>query len=296
VIHDICRVAFQRGGARILLAEALVQGAGAADSVRAALQELERIAEVDVIIVARGGGSADDLSCFHDEALVRAVAASRVPVVSAVGHEVDVTLVDFAADARAATPSQAAEMVVPDRRAQKELLGEKKTRLVRAMRARLAEDRGALATALARMGDPRLALASAQQLLDDRRAALENWPLRVLSAHKDTCTRMAARLAKEHPRTVLEREQASIARAADRIAHAERAILAKHEARLRTLVGRLDALSPLSVLARGYAIATRADGRAIRAAEDVEPGDRITVRAHHAKVLADVVRVDDSDA
>ena len=122
VIHDIYKVAFRRGGARVLLAPAVVQGAGAAGSVRRALELLARVAEVDVVIVGRGGGSSDDLSAFNDEELVRAVAACRVPVISAVGHEVDVTLTDFAADARAATPSQAAEMVVPDARARREAL------------------------------------------------------------------------------------------------------------------------------------------------------------------------------
>ena len=119
VIHDVCRVAFRRGGARILLAPAQVQGLGAADSICRALSQLQRVRGVDVIVVGRGGGSSDDLGAFNEELVVRAVAACPVPVVSAVGHDVDVTLVDFAADARAATPSQAAEMVVPDRASQR---------------------------------------------------------------------------------------------------------------------------------------------------------------------------------
>src|SRR5690606_17131440 len=117
---------------------------GAADSIRRALRMLQRVESVDVIIVGRGGGSQDDLSAFNDEMVVREVAACRVPVVSAVGHEVDVTLVDFAADARAATPSQAAEMVVPDGAARRRLLEERTGRLLRAMQARIAEDRVAL--------------------------------------------------------------------------------------------------------------------------------------------------------
>src|SRR5690606_34193243 len=104
----------RRGGARILLASAQVQGLGAAESVRRALRALQKIEEVDVVIVGRGGGSQDELMAFNDEQLVRDVAACRVPVVSAVGHETDFTLVDFAADRRASTPSQAAELVVPD--------------------------------------------------------------------------------------------------------------------------------------------------------------------------------------
>jgi len=173
VIHDIGRVAFRRGGARILLSSAQVQGAGAASSIVRALAQLQRVAEVDVIIIGRGGGSLEDLLPFSDEAVVRAVARSRVPIVSAVGHEVDVSLTDFAADARAATPSQAAEMVVPDRASRRVHLDQLKTRLERAMRSRLRDSRGKLDRARHRLGDPRLVLASFQQALDDRRARAE---------------------------------------------------------------------------------------------------------------------------
>ncbi|HEY8087390.1 MAG TPA: exodeoxyribonuclease VII large subunit, partial [Polyangiaceae bacterium] len=152
VIHDVCRVAFRRGGARILLAAAQVQGIGSVESVCRALLALQRVEGVDVIVLGRGGGSADDLATFNEEAVVRTVAGCRVPVVSAVGHDVDVTLVDFAADARAATPSQAAEMVVPDRAAQAELLRRTKMHLMRAMRTRLAEDRVSLAHSAKRLG------------------------------------------------------------------------------------------------------------------------------------------------
>ena len=122
VIHDIVRVAARRGGAHVLLASARVQGAGAAESMMRALDLLSRIAGVDVIILGRGGGAADDLLAFSDEALVRAVAACRVPVVAAVGHDVEGPLGGFAADGRAATPSPAAAMVVPDRIAPRGLL------------------------------------------------------------------------------------------------------------------------------------------------------------------------------
>src|SRR5678816_1819112 len=111
--RDIMRIAERRGRVRILLSPCQVQGEGAAWSVVFALRALERQPDVDVIIVGRGGGSAEDLSAFNDENLARAIAACRVPVVSAVGHEVDFTIADFVADQRAATPSQAAELVVP---------------------------------------------------------------------------------------------------------------------------------------------------------------------------------------
>ncbi len=269
VIHDICKVAFRRGGARVLLAPAVVQGDGAPESIRRALAMLQRVRDVDVILVARGGGSADELMAFNDEALVRAVAACRVPVVSAVGHEVDVTLCDFAADARAATPSQAAEMVVPDTRARRALLAERAGRLVRAIRGSLAED---------------------QQALDDRAARVEAAIRRTLTRRAEGTQAVRVRLAALHPRAVISRERAEVVRLEHRIASAARAALATRGSSASALAARLDAMSPLKVLGRGYAIATRADGRAIRSPADVEVGARIAVRVGGGELAAEVVK------
>jgi exodeoxyribonuclease VII large subunit len=247
VIHDIVQVAERRGGANILLCPATVQGRGAAQSIAWALEMLARVPEVDVIIVGRGGGSADDLMAYNDEHVVRAVAACRVPVVSAVGHELDVTLVDFAADARAATPSQAAEMIVPDRASRKAMLAQWHARLVRAIRAHIAQD-------------------SAR-------------------SHE-----IGTRLVRLHPGAVLAERQARVARAHDRMIAAIQARLARDRTELGRSAARLDAMSPLAVLARGYAIATK-DGRAVRHASDVSPGDVIDVRVHAARIEADVKRV-----
>src|SRR6185295_9621774 len=144
-IHDIAKVAFRRGGVRIVLSATVVQGQNAALRVIQAIDRLEELPDLDVIIVGRGGGSADDLMVFNEEAVVRRVAECRVPVVSAVGHEVDVTLTDLAADARAATPSQAAEMVVPDERVMMRRLLDLCSRMVRSMKMHLAEDEATLA-------------------------------------------------------------------------------------------------------------------------------------------------------
>jgi exodeoxyribonuclease VII large subunit len=291
-IHDICRIAFRRGGARILLAPAVVQGANAAESLRRALVALARVEEVDVIIVGRGGGSADDLSAFNDEAFVRAVAACRVPVVSAVGHEIDVTLTDFAADVRAATPSHAAELLVPDRRALRDALRHTQTRLTRSMRSRLAEDRVSLTGQMRSLGDPRLALASHQQSLDDRTARMVTSARRAVERERASSADLARRLAFVHPRAVIARERATLDRALTAILSHERARLADHASRLSSATARLHAMSPLAVLSRGYAIATNADGSAIRDAEDVRPGERILVRVARALVGADVVAVE----
>ncbi len=287
VIHDVVKVAKRRGGARILLAPAQVQGAGAAQSVLRALRALARVEEVDVIIVGRGGGSFDELLTFSDEALVRAIASCRVPVVSAVGHEVDVTLSDFAADARAATPSQAAEMCVPDRASRRRELLHLHERLVRATRARLGEGRAELGHALRLLGDPRLALAAWQQRVDDHEARLEATVERTLATRRRALAELRHRLVAQSPAAVLERERALANRLDARLGVAVERRVSRERSRFSTLAERLDAMSPLKVLGRGYAIATK-EGRAVRRADEVEPGDTVDVRVHEGSFRARV--------
>jgi exodeoxyribonuclease VII large subunit len=315
VIHDICKVAFRRGGARILLAPAQVQGLGAAEAVRRSLRALQRIPAVDVIIVGRGGGSQDDLLAFHDEYLVREVAACRVPVVSAVGHETDITLVDFAADARAATPSQAAEMVVPDANARRRLLEERSMRLRRAMGARISEERARSTRLASAFRDPRLLIASAQQRVDEHTVQMSRLLTRMITRDRETTSRLAARLGAAHPRERIARDMGKvhalqarmieITRArllasrrdvdatAAKLSEAARATLAAPRREMSELVGRLDAMSPLKVLSRGYSITTRLkDGRAVREATEVEPGDRVHVRVGAGAFDATVLDVE----
>jgi len=319
VIHDICKVAFRRGGARILLAPAQVQGAGAAEAVRRALGHLQRVPEVDVIIVGRGGGSQDDLLAFHDEQLVRDVAACRVPVVSAVGHETDITLVDFAADARASTPSQAAELVVKDANARRRLLEERALRLRRAMHARITNERARTSQVAGAFRDPRLLIASAQQSIDEHVARLSRIFAKRFAQERDIHTRLDGRLGAAHPRSRIARDAGKVQALQVRLAGAARARVAAqqvtvreaarrleaasgvrlHEERadLSDLAGRLDAMSPLKVLARGYAIATRAaDGRAVRDASEVQAGDLVHVRVGRGAFDAAVKRIEIGEA
>ncbi len=291
VIHDIRKVAFRRGNARILLAPALVQGAGAAESIARALKMLERVAEVDVIIVGRGGGSSDDLSAFNDEALVRAIVACRVPVVSAVGHEVDMSLADFAADARAATPSQAAEMVVADWHARALALKQTQVRLMRAMRSHVTDRRVQLAAVQRRVGDPRLAISSFQQLLDDRVARIELSIRQRIARDLAVATKLQNRIAAMHPQTVLARERRVVEKLDERAQVLMRTAIDRAMSRAQGLAGRLDAMSPLKVLSRGYAIATRSDGRAVRVDADVTAGDALQIRLHRGVLDAIVTAV-----
>lgn len=278
VIHDIVRVAFRRGAVRIILSPTVVQGEEAPASIVAALDLIERVRGLDVIIIGRGGGSFEDLMPFNDELVVRRVAACKVPVVSAVGHEVDVTLTDLAADARASTPSQAAELVVADREAQIGTLAQLQVRLRRAMHARLVEDRALLERWVRRMGDPRVRIAERQQQVDDLTARLEASIRTSVNRRAALLDRWERRLVASHPRTVLARTQAQVDALTARMTASVRARVTQESSRLRNHESRLQALSPLAVLARGYAVATGQDGRALVDSNDVVVGAHVTVR------------------
>jgi exodeoxyribonuclease VII large subunit len=295
-IHDIVKVAFRRGGLRILLARAPVQGASAAQRMARALAMLSRVPEVEAIVLGRGGGSAEDLAAFNDEVLVRQVVACRVPVVSAVGHEIDVTLTDLAADARAATPSQAAEMLVPDGAARKATLAHLAARMRRAMSHRIAERRAELDRRRSALGSPERALAERQQHVDELGSRLRAAALRAIVRRRAELSRSEQRLASRHPRAVLAHARAALGPLEVRLTAAARRRLQSARRSVAHLCASLDALSPLAVLGRGYAIATDARGRAVRDAREVEVGAELTVRVDRGALAARVTAVHAPDA
>ncbi len=277
-IHDIARVAFRRGGARILLAHASVQGAASPLEIVRAIDLLERVSGLSCLIVGRGGGGSDDLSAFDDERVVRRVARARVPVVSAVGHEVDTTLVDLAADVRASTPSQAAELIVRDAGALAERLASLRQRLVRAMHARLSED----ARALERLSQ---GFHTGDALLDERRAFVDDLSERLAVAQRARLARgrqvslaLEARLGGQHPRAVLASRRARVAPLEARLVAAGRRVTGERRASIAKLAGTLDALSPLGVLSRGYALLVDPGGRALTRVAAVRVGEPFVVR------------------
>jgi len=276
--HDIVSVAFRRGDVKIVLASALVQGEGAPESLVRALDLLESYPGLDVVVVGRGGGSGEDLMAFNDERVVRRVARMRVPVVSAVGHEVDFSLTDLAADVRAATPSQAAELVVPETRVRRAAWQRADSALSRAVLARILRFRAELERARARLSDPRFTIAERQQELDELTQALRRRATQSVAERRAALEALTRRLYTRHPRAVLAGARADLGPLNVRLASAARRRLSRAEARLASAATRLDGLSPLTILGRGYAIATRADGRAIRSADEVSVGDEIALR------------------
>jgi len=268
--HDIRSVAFRRGGLTLVLAAALVQGEAAAPSIMAALDLLERYPGIEAIIVGRGGGSGEDLMAFNDERVVRRIGRCRVPTLSAVGHEIDVTLTDLVADVRAATPSQAAELLVPDRTAQREALDACRRQLIRAQRFVVAERQQKLDDLAERM-----ARVTRQRLMRKQRVQQE----------------LLQRLAHRHPERVLARARGQLGMLAARLAASARLQLSRRRKAFGACAAQLDALSPLAVLGRGYAIATR-DGIAVLSSQELAPGDAVRVQVSHGAFRARVTQVE----
>jgi exodeoxyribonuclease VII large subunit len=288
VIRDIVRVAHRRCPVRILLAPTPVQGEGASLAIAAALRRLAAVPDVDVIIVARGGGSLEDLWAFNEEPVARAIFACRVPVISAVGHETDFTIADFVADVRAPTPSAAAERAVPvlaDLRKELALICR---RAGRATAEHVRARRHALERARGRLADPRRLLDVRRQTLDDAAERARRQLARQLAAARTGLRALETRLLRAHPqRRVLERRNA-LAALRHRLEAIPRGALARRRHAVDAARGKLEALSPLNVLERGFALALLPDGRLLTRAEDARPGDAIRVRLRRGALDAEV--------
>lgn len=266
-IRDILNVLGRRfSGVRVLLAPARVQGDGAAAEVVAGIELLNALPEPpDVLIVGRGGGSLEDLWCFNEEVVARAVRASRVPVVSAVGHEIDFTICDFAADLRAPTPSAAAELVVASRAELAERVSSLAARLVRAARASTERARARLAVC-----ERSRAFGRPADLVRQHAQRVDLLAQRLDAALAGATHRARLRLASLAPRP---------AQALARRAAADRA-------RLAALGAKLSALDPAAVLDRGYALVRAESGAVLSRASALAPGDRFSVAFRDGAVPA----------
>ena len=296
-IRDIIKVLSRRyPNAHLVIRPARVQGEGAASDVARGLRAIVRVPGVDVVVVGRGGGSMEDLWAFNEEVVARAIHQSPVPVISAVGHEVDFTIADFVADVRAPTPSAAAEIVVAGKEefcARIDRLG---GRLTAAARSRLErsrhlvhrlETRPALAGFRARLAlRGRHVAELTHQLGRAGRASLSrrhrrHQELRLALESHDLRRRLGG------VRSRLERAASALRAAAVRTCH-------RADARLRTQAGRLHGLSPLAVLGRGYAVCWDAERtRVIRQATTVSPGDPVRVTLHEGELDCRVERTND---
>ena len=299
VIADMLRILERRfRGLHVRLFPVAVQGQDAAGQIAEGLRYFGDGSWADVVIVGRGGGSLEDLWAFNEEAVARAIAASAVPVISAVGHQTDFTIADFVADLRAPTPSAAAELAVPEAENILQMLAAAEGRLGRAMQARLA---GLQARVLenslhraARHVERRV--GEAGQRLDDSSQRLHEFQRTRLGVARARLERAELRLARLDLRVRLARQSQRLGHAAQRLEPAMRGVLEQRARRLEALDLRMHGLSPVSILERGYAIVQDTAGAAVREAGQVRCGDALSVRLHKGRLGVRVEEARDGDA
>ncbi|CAH1041898.1 exodeoxyribonuclease VII large subunit [Halomonas sp. TD01] len=294
-IRDVLAVLAARWPlADVTLIPVPVQGAEAAPAMISALGLLNRQARLDpdqdVVLITRGGGSLEDLWAFNNEHLARAIFHSRLPVMSAVGHEVDTTLADFAADMRAPTPSAAAERLVPDQQALKHQLSQLENRLRRAMQARLERDSQRLDTLRARLRHPGEQLNRQRQYVSALTQRLQRAMQQSVQQQQTRVTQLSKRLASQDMARLHRTEQERVSQLQRRLASTIQRALEVRQALLSSAARELNAVSPLAVLGRGYAIAQDEKGHVIRRAEDTEPGQKLSLRLGEGRLSVEVKR------
>jgi exodeoxyribonuclease VII large subunit len=290
-VRDILHVLARRfPAAAVLIYPVPVQGAQAAAEIVAALVLACRRAECDVLILARGGGSLEDLWAFNDERLARAIAAASIPVVTGIGHEVDFTIADFAADVRAPTPSAAAELVVPDAEEWCDAFARFAVRLQRAMRRRLESNNQRLRwlTGRATLVSPVARLGAQAQRLDELEQSLVRALRRRLSEHAERLRWLTRRAALVSPAARLTQQLQRLENLRQELYRAWRQALGSRREKLLPLVRTLNAVSPLATLQRGYAIVSVDGGAILRDAADAKPGTIIEARLARGRVRAKV--------
>lgn len=281
VIRDFLNIVGRRhAGLNVLLCPSSVQGDSAAGEIEGAIACLSSSGLVDAIVVARGGGSLEDLAAFNSERVARAIAASPVPVVSAVGHETDFTIADFVADLRAPTPSAAAELITEAQHRIAEHVGRLDSRLERAGHFRLLEARQRLARVAAARAETRITtlLHRLEQRLDDATQRLVGGMIFRVRDTQRHVFEMGASVLRHDPRQRLAHAQQHFASGRIRLLHAAQRLTQERRARLEALDARLRTLSPLAVLERGYALVLDAGGRLVRSANQVNAGELLTTQ------------------
>jgi len=297
-IRDMLNIIGRRfGDLRILIAPVRVQGDGAPAEIVQALVNLQEMAELDVIVVGRGGGSIEDLWAFNDETVARAIVACRVPVISAVGHETDFTIADFVADLRAPTPSGAAELVVREKLAVIERLVDLYARLKQAVTADVTAQRERLEFLARRrvLTDPARALRDLYRRLDDLQGRLR---LGLRAGQRQIRHRLALltqALSARNPAARISADVALLGQLRGRLVSGAAHGVQASRARFAASVGRLESLSPLAVLSRGYSVTRLPSGALVRSAGQARAGDLLEILLHQGALGARVTEVRERD-
>lgn len=301
-LRDVLHVIQRRNpGLEIILATCRVQGLGAAEEIACAIRLLNEWARssanrghpLDLILVTRGGGSLEDLWAFNEEVVARAIFESKLPVVSAIGHEIDFTISDFVADARAATPSVAAELITEGIFASREFIAGARGHLCDLVRDRLDLERESFKRLVQQLerAHPRRRIQEQSQRLDDRQSDLVRCIKYGFRRHQALWQTVAARLLRVRPSQLLSRRRQVLEQLQTQLGDKIQDYLRRLKTRLATAEGRLRLLSPQNVLERGYSITSdEATGQVIRSAEAVQVGQRLKTRLKMGEVQSVVVR------
>ncbi|QHW30275.1 exodeoxyribonuclease VII large subunit [Paenibacillus rhizovicinus] len=265
----------------VLLFPVSVQGKGAAPSIVKAIEIMNRLAEVDVLIIGRGGGSLEELWAFNEETVARSIAASRIPVISAVGHETDFTISDFVSDLRAATPTAAAELAVTSVHELRSKLSQMESRMVQMLRMKLQGRQERLAR-LRRSPvflNPRKYVLQQAQLLDIMQERLRNRALRLAERNRETYKNLFAALNRAHPGGKAALANKQLQAVTGRLESSMAAGMKERRLQLLASMRQLDALSPLKVMSRGYSLVYDEHGtKLVKSVSDVQPGDLLKVK------------------
>ncbi len=295
-LHDILNVLDRRfANVEVLISPVKVQGEGAAGEIARAIRDFNLYGKVDVMIVGRGGGSLEDLWAFNEEVVARAIYHSRIPVISAVGHEVDFTIADFVADLRAPTPSAAAELVVKSKVEMVAELDALRHRLRQGIRHRLADYRSKVLALAGSLKDPSMLLGHLAQRIDDLGERLDIAFRAGLERKRNRLAYLGNSLRLTNPALLAERGRERILALVARGEHALHLILEKRREKLAVNSGKLQALSPLQTLGRGYAIARLLpQGITVKDSGQLAEGDGIDLRFHRGGVVCRVESVEPS--
>ena len=296
-VRDVLSVLKRRFPAiPVIIYPTLVQGDTAAAQIVAALETAQRRQECDVLLLTRGGGSLEDLWPFNEEIVARAVYACRIPIVSAVGHEIDVVISDFAADQRAATPSAAAELLSPDQAEWLARLHQLQQRLSNQLQQKLQQQHERLNWLQRRtlQTHPGRRLQQQSQRLDDLSLRLaRTWPHRY-TQWLAACSALGARLKQQSPENHLQRLGTDIAQLAQRLKYCINIQLSEHREKLAVLSRALDSISPLATLQRGYSITLKQpEGTVIHTASQTRAGDMLETRLAAGSIISQVKETKD---
>ncbi len=291
-VHDILSVFARRFPAtKITLLPVAVQGTGAADEIVRAVEQANKLAEklgLQALIVGRGGGSLEDLQAFNEERLARAIFASKLPICSAVGHEVDFTIADFVADLRAPTPSAAAEQLSPNQEDYFELLFSFSAQFNSAMRLAINQGRQQLTWLAKQLKHPDRRLQEQAQNLDRLDIRLRRAMSSKIALQSAELSQMQRTLSANSPKQQLERNQIRLNAGRGRLDQSLRSVLASRRMSLQTLSRSLNSVSPLNTLARGYSITVDSASKVIRSIDDVAIGATITSRLNEGEIVSTV--------